>query len=172
MVLQCLAWIWAFRGSLESYVCANIGPLVFFSLFTCLEATFLGICQALLIVESSKRLGYPPFMSCFLISCGLWSPFSGSLHIQKYRYVGLPGSTFLAIEEAQENIDLSCTLYHLVKKNVNRNIQHQAKMIIFFFFYFFFTQKSNHIFKMCNFSQQIFKLKILDRVTVHFSRKL
>ena len=48
---------------------------------THLTATFLGICQALSIAESSKRLGYPLSMSCFLISWSLWSLFSGSLQI-------------------------------------------------------------------------------------------
>ena len=55
--------------------------LDFFCLFTRLKASFLGICQALSITESRKTLGYPQFMSCFLISWSFWSPFSGSLQI-------------------------------------------------------------------------------------------
>ena len=42
--------------------------LEFFCLFTGLKATFLGICQALSIAESSQIMGYPLSMSCFLIS--------------------------------------------------------------------------------------------------------
>ena len=62
-------------------VCENIEPLVFFWLFIRLKATFLGICQCLSIAESSKRLGYPLSMSCFLISWSIQSLFSGSLQI-------------------------------------------------------------------------------------------
>ena len=82
-------------GSLGSYVCANIGPLFFFCLFTRLRATFLGICRALSIAESSKIFGYPLSMSCFLISKSLWSLFSGSLQILIILMLNPEGMAFL-----------------------------------------------------------------------------
>ena len=95
MVLQCLAWIWANGGSLGSYVCANIVPLVFFCLFTRVTATYLGIFGALSIAESIKRLGYPLSISCFLISWSLWSTFSGSLQILIILMLNPKGMAFL-----------------------------------------------------------------------------
>ena len=69
--------------------------LSFFSLFTRLQATFLGICRALSIAESSKRLGYPLSMSCFLISWSLLSLFSGSLQILIILMLNPKGMAFL-----------------------------------------------------------------------------
>ena len=62
-------------GSVGSYVCANIGPLVIFCIFTRLTANFLGICRALSIAESIIIFGYPLSMSCFLRCCCRWSFF-------------------------------------------------------------------------------------------------